>query len=151
MASYLVLRPPGVNREPESVRFVKDGFSFAALVFPLIWMLFHRLWIYALAFFILQMALATAIELMGFGPAGTLALLALNLLVALESGEIRRSYMTARGWVLDAVVVADSIDMAEEIYFSSAEPAVRPAVATTGPARPGLAPAFGLFDTSGGR
>jgi hypothetical protein len=152
MASYVVMKPPGVQDKPESIRFIRDGFSWAALVFPLPWMLIHRMWIYSLIFVLVSAVLAMVINGFGDGMAGTGALFALNLLVALESGEIRRHHLSSKGWVQDGVVVASSLDEAEEFYFSFREaPVIHKAFQGAGPMQAATMPAFGLFEQAKGR
>lgn len=68
MASYLILTPPGTpdrseasDRYRDGTRFIRDGFSWKAFVFPSLWMLYHRLWLHAVAAVLLQ---GFALELM---------------------------------------------------------------------------------------
>lgn len=149
MASYTVMTPPGGNGEPDSARFIRDGFSFWAFVFPLFWMLWHRMWLYALLLFLLIAFIGAVAEDLGAPGAIALAQLALSLLVGLESGAIREAHLRSKGWTLKAAFSAENIDQAEEIYFSSAEwPSQRPAPARGFlPARgPTGGPVLGLFD-----
>lgn len=166
MASYLVLTPPGTRSGAESARFIPDGFSFFALVTPVFFMLYHRLWVYAVLLVILEALIGLAI---GYGggsdTAAALLILSLSVLIALESGQIRARYLMALGWQLDGVVVADHIDDAEALYFSASAaqgpvppPALSPPASTgwssvsagTGLRQP-VGPALGLFDFGKGR
>lgn len=48
MTVYTVLEPPPSGddlRDAERVAFVRDGFSWLALLFPLLWLLWHRMWL----------------------------------------------------------------------------------------------------------
>ena len=123
MASYLILTPPaGPDRNHDRTRFVRDGFSLAAFVFPALWMLFHRLWLHAAAALLLQ---AAAIELMrrpGYFAAGFAILLAVRLLAALEGRHAFYQDLIASGWRMTALVSADSLAAAEEMYFSDMAP-----------------------------
>lgn len=151
MASYVVMKPPGVHDKPDSIRFIRDGFAWAALVFPFPWMLFHRMWIYSLIFLIVSAGLAMVADTFGDGLAGTAVLLALNMLVALESGEIRQRHLSSKGWVQDTVVVAGTLDEAEEIYFLSREaPVIQKAFRSDVPVQAPTVPAFGLFEHARG-
>lgn len=149
MASYLVMTPPGGADEPDSARFIRDGFSFWAFVFPLFWMLWHRMWLYALLLFLVIAFIGAFAEDLRAPGAIAIAQFALSLLVGLESGTIREAHLRSKGWALRAAFTAESLDQAEEIYFSSASwPSPRPAPAAGfTPARgPADAPALGLFD-----
>lgn len=156
MASYLVLTPPGTREDPMTIRFVRDGFSLAALVVPVFWMLYHRMWLFAIGLIAVEAAVGVAIEMTGATGAGTLVALSLALLIALESGQIRAWHLISKGWSVTEIVVADSIDTAEEIYFSNHaatfEPDMPAPAFIPGP-RTALAsaPALGLFDYGKGR
>ncbi|MDE1996954.1 MAG: DUF2628 domain-containing protein [Rhizobiaceae bacterium] len=118
MASYLILTPPsGTDRNQDRTRFIRDGFSLAAFVFPALWMLFHRLWLHAAAAFLLQ---AAAIELLrrpGYLAAGVAILLAVHLLAALEGRYAFQQNLIGSGWRMTALISADSLATAEEMYF----------------------------------
>lgn len=151
MASYLVLKPQGGRVDPDSVRFVRDGFSWFALFFPLVWMLFHRMWLYALMLFVVQLGIGLAGEALGVPGATGVVLVGLNLLVALESGAIRERFLRSAGWSVAAVVSADTIDDAEALYFSQeAVAGVPPAAFPTAVQPPRHArggTALGLFES----
>ena len=121
MASYLVMKPSGAVRDPDSVRFIRDGFSWFALVVPLIWMLFHRMWLFAVLFLAAQFVVAFGSDLLGCPEAGSIVLLGMNLLVALESGMLRERNLLSGGWTTVAVLSADSIEDAETLYFHGLE------------------------------
>ena len=156
MASYLVLTPPDNRPDPMAIRFVRDGFSWAALVVPVLWMLSHRMWLFAIVLIAVEAGVGVAIEMTGAAGAGTLVALSLALLIALESGQIRAWHLMSKGWTVTDIVVADHLDTAEEIFFSqhpgSAE-AVKPAPVPVADPRlaTGSAPALGLFDYGRGR
>lgn len=151
MASYLVLTPPVTVQDPMEIRFVRDGFSLAALVFPVLWMLYQRLWLFALGLVALEAVLGIAIGMTGATGAGILVALALALLIALESGQIRAAHLMLKGWVVSDIIVADSLDTAEQIYFSAQAPrpdGQRPVPPLVPGTRAGQVsgPALGLFD-----
>lgn len=150
MASYVVMRPPGLQGDANAVRFIRDGFSAFALVFPPVWMLANRLWLYAVLFVLVTTGFAAGAEALGAGMTATPILTALNLLVALESGEIRQRHLLATGWRIDAVVSADNLDQAEEIYFSSRGQAGGTPSASA-PAQAFGIPVLGLFNDARGR
>ncbi|MBA4786181.1 MAG: DUF2628 domain-containing protein [Rhizobiales bacterium] len=161
MKSYLVLTPPG-GTDPDHNRtiFLADGFSWLALIFPWIWLLTKRLWLAAAIVFLLQLLAGRLIQVAGFEVAGFLFALAINLAVALEGRHFYSETLIRRGWTLDAVLTADTLDTAEELYFSgqqSPEIPERPAApdwARRGEARPGTGwdqGGIGIFDHHGGR
>ncbi|MDI7863003.1 DUF2628 domain-containing protein [Rhizobiaceae bacterium n13] len=162
MASYLALTPPG---GPESsnrpIRFIRDGFSFLAFLFPVLWLAFNRLWLPAVLALVLQAASAEMSRIPGLLPAGLALGLALSLLTALEGRNLLARTLQLKGWRLEGVINADSVESAEEIYAgqsASAATTQMPAPdwgkaetnAQTGTVRRD-APAIGLFPYDGGR
>lgn len=122
MAGYLVLTGPfsdGVKFE--KARFIKDGFSWLALIFGPLWLLVNRAWLAGTVTLILSVALTVLSAFEPFGFAAMAASLALNLFIALEGREWKARAMVKRDWQLQDVVVAASLDEAEELFFSSAE------------------------------
>lgn len=152
MASYVVIKPPGLQGDAASVRFIRDGFSRLALVSPPVWMLVHRLWLHAVLFVIVATGLTVCADALGAESAGIPVIIALNVLVALESGEIRQRHFLSKGWTIDAVIAADNLDQAEEIYFSSAGRAANTqAPVASYPAGVLGASVLGLIDDARGR
>jgi hypothetical protein len=159
LRSYLVLTPPGgADRDHRSTLILADRFSWTALLFPWIWLAWHRLWLTALAVFVIQVASGILIDMPGLWLAGTLLGLAINLLVALEGRNHYANSLLRRGWTLEAVISARDLQTAEDIYFSGLpQPETRPlpssadwAAKAKQPPSPGWqGPALGLFDHGG--
>lgn len=160
MASYLIMTPPG-GPDPvhTKTRFVRDGFSIWAFLFPTLWLLWHRQWLLAIAAFLLQGIGSQLMNRDGFGPAGLAVLFGTSLLAALEGRRVYAEDLVARGWKQEALVSASRLAEAEDIYFAEAENASNadiPISASDIPrsgapsARPG-GPALGLIGYDGGR
>ncbi len=165
MASYLILTPPGApnrsgisNRYRDETRFIRDGFSWAAFLFPTFWMLFHRLWLHAVAAFLLQGIALELIRQPGFFVAGAAIWLGVHLLSGLEGPDAVGQRLINRGWEIENLVSARDLATAEEIHFSQVEQEPEgdiPSNNWTIPAtnknssRPG--PSFGLPGYDGGR
>lgn len=153
MASYLAMKPSGSAHNPDAVRFVRDGFSWFALVLPLIWMLFNRMWLIALLFFAAQFVVAFGSDLLGHPEAGSVLLLGMNVLVALESGVLRERALLSKGWTTEAVISADTIDDAETLFFHGLDLPVTmpaPAPAANRPSRnPWGGASLGPFESYG--
>ena len=131
MASYLVLTPPGgPETDHARTRFVRDGFSLIAFLFPGLWLLAKRLWLSgALALILQTLAIAIARQ-PGLFFAGLALALAVSILVALEGPSLVTGDLERKGFALDGIVVADDIDTAEELYFND------PATAAATPSGP---------------
>lgn len=158
MASYLVLTPPGgPETDHARTRFVRDGFSLVAFLFPGIWLLTKRLWLAGILALVLQALAVSIAQQQGFLFAGLALTLAVSTLAALEGPSLVAGNLERKGWVLDGIIVADDIDAAEELYFNDPETAAAgsafdwsalPAPKNT---RRAASSALGLFDFDGGR
>ena len=126
MAFYVFHLPKEIPaRAPqavESLRVVKDGFSWPALIFPLPWLLLNRLWLGAALFFAIYMLLTYAAKLLGASDGMVmLVMFALALFVGLEAGTLKNYGLRKRGFVPVKGVVAKSQEEAELKFFSSLE------------------------------
>lgn len=162
MASYLVLTPPGGPQASDRpIRFIRDGFSLLAFLFPVLWLACNRLWLPAVLAFVLQAASAELTRHPGLLPAGLALGLSLSLLTALEGRNLLARTLQLKGWRLDRVITAQSLASAEEIYAGQSasaatnplpalgrvEAQTKPMASTAGRD----APAIGLFPYDGGR
>ena len=160
MKSYLVLTPPG-GSDPDHRKTIvmADRFSWLALLFPWIWLLTKRLWLPAIAVFLLQAIASQLTQVAGLGLVGFLCALSINLLVALEGRHFYSEVLIRRGWALQDVITAADLETAEELYFAGQQQARTELPAVAGWARPSAAPSstewnqggIGLFDHQGGR
>src|SRR5260221_4731277 len=98
MAVYTVHVP--LSRDgasaPERFVFVRDGFSFAALLFGPLWMLRHRMWLALLGYSVVTAALALGLRLHASAGAGAVVWALFARLVWVEAGTLRR-FHTLRG------------------------------------------------------
>jgi hypothetical protein len=118
-SSYLVLTAPGgADIKHEKTRFIRDGFTVLGFLFPWIWLAVHRLWLYAVAAFLLQSIGGALMEQPSLWLVGFAVTIGTSLLVGLEGQNLRVRNLAAKGWQDDALVSADTVDVAEEIYFS---------------------------------
>jgi len=153
MASYLVLEPPEAASDgAEKAALIRDGFSLPAFILPLIWFLWHRMWIEALTVLVFGVALALLdARLGGALPVSILSIL-FSFLIGLEAAALRAAALERRGWRPWGVIEARRREEAELRYASEAgrpEPA-RGAAPTAMP-RPfqppkAVGPAVGLLD-----
>ncbi|AGS19934.1 DUF2628 domain-containing protein [Rhizobium etli] len=118
-SSYIFLTPPGGgSAATDEVRTIRDGFTWLGFLFPWAWLLVHRLWLHAAAAFLLQGIGAALMDEPGMGPAGAAIMLGVNILVGLEGQNFRIRNLAAKGWNEDALVAADKLDIAEQVYFA---------------------------------
>ncbi|UIK05481.1 DUF2628 domain-containing protein [Neorhizobium galegae] len=162
MRSYLVLTPPndprsGPERDLQSILVLRDGFSWLALLFPWIWLFWHRLWIAGSVVLLVQIGSGILMQVPGFWTAGLLLGFATSLLTALEGRHYRSEALIHRGWALGTVISAHDLRTAEEIYFSGLpQPEQQPmpvsaewAKQAKPPAAGWQAPHMGLFEHGG--
>jgi hypothetical protein len=157
MAIYTVHAPPGagVGERDEDIRFVKDGFSVAALLVPVIWLLWQRMWLVLLAW----LAAAFLVSRLAYFAGDTAAVvvgLVFAVWFALEARTMLRWTLARRGYVMIGVVEGVDREAAERRFFETwllggtvapAEPPPptnRPAGAWTGGK-----PIIGLFPAKG--
>lgn len=123
MTIYAVLTPPDASpanfteSDADRTLFIKDGFCWPALFIPMIWTLWHRLWLVFLGY----LAVAVAIEALSFafgGPAVGISAALFALLFAFEANNLRRWTMERRGWTFAGAIAAGDRDEAEVRFFS---------------------------------
>jgi hypothetical protein len=162
MASYTIHLPPGVTRAEAAstgrLRLVRDGFSLFALILPLIWLLWNRLWLILLAWIAAVIGIEALARFAGEVPASIVAVL-FALWFAVEARDLQRWTLARRGWQDAGVVVASHADEAErrvvEAWLTAptaTAPAAPPAHPIASASRSAAPPsAIGLFPSPGGR
>ena len=104
----------------KGVLFVKDGFSWPAFFIPLLWMLWHRLWLPLVGY----VGVVALVVLAGYGFSwpdnltGGMGLLA-NLFVGLEGNNFRRRALARRGFEEVADIVANDGEEASYRFFAA--------------------------------
>lgn len=164
MASYLVMEQPdyqsGLDEKVKAgAILVRDGFHFFGFLVPVLWLLYHRLWIEALFVLAAMIALSGLGSLAGLGAAAPILSLLVSLYVGLEGSTLKLAALRRRGWRDAGVVEAENASDAETRYFFDAgeksdEPLAQPAapVAASAPIilpRQPSGPALGLFSYPG--
>lgn len=119
MASYIVLEAPGgPDKNHSNTKFIADRFSWLALFFPWLWLALHRLWLYGALVFVLQLALGNLAAASSYSSLGFWLAFGISVLVALEGRNLMVNRWISRGWQVKAVIPADSLDAAEQVYYS---------------------------------
>ena len=157
MAIYSVYVPreaaPGSSAALDKAVLARDGFHWLAFFFPILWLLFNRLWLALLLFLILSIGMSAAAQALGFPQVGIGAAgLLLSLLAGLTASDIQGWTLCRRGWRLADIVVAPDQEAAERRFFERwlTRPARGPGYgAPAAPARP-VQPVLGLFPEAGG-
>ena len=124
MTAFAVYEPPreapGLLERADNLAFVKDGFSWPALFVPLLWLIYHRMWIELVVLLAVSLGLQWAF---GTDPQGqTLAAwasLAVGVLFAFEANDLRSSALERRGYRLAGVASGRDRTEAERAFFTA--------------------------------
>lgn len=135
---------------------VRDGFALLAFIAPLLWLLWHRLWLEAILVFLAAAIIAALGNFTGLGAVLPALSLVVSAYIGVEGQAMRLARLRRLGWREAAVIEAGNRAEAEIRYFSDANvrqsdqrtdhPAMPP---TTVPAKPAAGPALGLFEYPG--
>ena len=96
--------------------FVKEGFSWPALLIAELWLLFRRMWIVFFAYVAVALVL-TAIDQQVGGPLPGVFLALAHFVFALEGNQLRRWTLRRRGYRLVDVVEGARLYEAELRFF----------------------------------
>ncbi|HUZ32717.1 MAG TPA: DUF2628 domain-containing protein [Xanthobacteraceae bacterium] len=167
MPVFTVHEPPrraaDAVSDPERIVFVREGFSFWALLFTVLWMARYRMWLVLVLYLVITGIVETAMHLAGVGVAGiALVGLAIALLVGMEAATLRRFALRRRGFRDIGIVSGADLEDAERRFFDSwvgsvAEQRSPPPAASGGPSAPSVPPVppshppdiVGLFPEAG--
>lgn len=156
MASFVVMERPGSSGGPRDFEVVRDGFHWLALIFPLFWFLFHRMWIEAAVVLVLGLGLGALMDYAGLDWLWPFSF-AVALFAGFEASALRVAALRRAGWREWGVVEGRDRERAELRYLEQggatsgsliADPL--PAASATA-ARIGSGPALGLFSYPDGR
>jgi len=117
MTSYVVMEPP--SRRTDDAVLVRDGFHILALLLPVVWLLYHRLWLEALVVLAAGVVLGSLGSWFDIGATAPVASLMLAIFVGLEGSAMKISALRRRGWREWGVVEADNAEDAEIRYLSA--------------------------------
>jgi hypothetical protein len=118
MRYYSVHAPDDEPDSPERFVFIKDGFSWPALFVPILWMLWHRLWLALVYYVVFVLLIAWTGRLANEDIAVVVAIL-WSLLFALEANSIRRLSLEDRGWDEVGSSFGKDITEAEARFFAT--------------------------------
>jgi hypothetical protein len=117
MAWWTVHSKPG--KGADDVVFIREGFNWWALLFPLPWLVIKGMWIILLIALGAQFAIWAAAEALGLSEAMRLILsLSINLILAFEGNTLLRWTCEQRGFDELGLVHGDDLDEAEYRFFT---------------------------------
>jgi Protein of unknown function (DUF2628) len=118
MRVYSVHAPPEEPISPEEFLFVKDGFSWPALFFPVLWILWHRMWLTLVWYIVFVLAVAWAGRLGGDNLGTTIAIIG-AVFFALEANNFRRLSLEGRGFSEVGAASGRNYSEAETRFFGA--------------------------------
>jgi hypothetical protein len=117
MAWWTAHNKPG--KGADDVVFIREGFSWWALLFPLLWLAFKGMWIVLLLALAAQFLIWSVAEALGFSEFMRLVFsCAINLILAFEGNNLLRWTYERRGFTELGLVHGDDLDEAEYRFFS---------------------------------
>ena len=124
MTVYSVYEPPvaatDVIERADRLAFVREGFSWVALLVPLVWLLYHRMWIEFVVLLLVYVGLQLAFGGDAQGQALTAwAALAISVLFAFEANDLRAASLERRGYRLAGVASGRDRTEAERSFFAA--------------------------------
>lgn len=126
MRIYTVHAPPGKapgdSVDGTRLVFIKDGIAWFALLVPVLWILWHRLWLTLLYYVAFVLIVAWIGRLASEDLAAVGAILG-QILFALEANNIRRWSLHSRGWDDVGESFGRNRNEAEMRYFLEPAPA----------------------------
>lgn len=115
-----------MDERATELEFVREGFTWLALVIPALWFLFHGLWRGLLLYLLVSIVIVSALtelgvsgQIVGFGG------LVINLIFAFEARDIQRAALERNGYVLQAVVSGSSLAECERRFITEWLPAAK--------------------------
>ncbi len=118
MRVYTVHVDPLSAADDAGAVLVRDGFSWPAALFSVLWALYHGLWEWALVLLVAGAAIGAAAVWLGLDPASQAVVeIGYMALVGWSAGDMRRVALARRGFRLIDVVVGDDLAAAEKRFF----------------------------------
>ncbi len=119
MASFVVLTPPDDPEAPERAEIIRDGFAWFALIIPVFWLLWHRLWFSAALMLLASVGVVLGMDTFpDWTAAFFTAAVLLSIYVALEGNGLRIARRERQDWQVDAIIEAPNGATAEAIYLA---------------------------------
>jgi hypothetical protein len=152
---YTIHEPAAAPADPlaraDATQFVKEGIAWWALIFPLLWLLYHRMWIVLAGFVALLILIEAGSSLAGLedAAAGWITIV-VTLIFALEANDLRRWTLARAGFVTVGAVSGRDRTECELRYFSQWPDAPVSPASRGGMGKPTSAPAAKKGSGAGG-
>ena len=109
-----------MTERADRLAFVKEGFSWPAFFVPLLWLLYHRMWIEFVVLLLIYIAVGLAVGADTQGQALSAWIsLAISVLFAFEANDLRSAALERRGYRLVGVASGHGRMDAERSFFTA--------------------------------
>lgn len=105
-----------MDDDPARVTLARSGFSWLALLVPLLWLFYLRMWLEAGVYIAISL-----VFLLWMGPIGMVLQLALHVFLGFEANTFYEESLSRRGYRLEDIVLAQDRLEAERIVFGGRE------------------------------
>ena len=124
MTVYSVYEPPAeapdLMQRADRLAFVKEGFSWSALLVPLLWLLYYRMWIELIVLVLIYIVLQIVFGSDAQGQVLTAwASFAIGVLFAFEANDLRAASLERKGYRLAGVASGRDRTDAERSFFTA--------------------------------
>ncbi len=118
MRVYTVLVDPAATDNDQDAVLLREGFSWPAALFTVLWALYHRLWLWAAILLAVGTVLGAGAGWLGLDPVSRAAIqLGYLALVGLHANDWRRRRLAKRGYIFAGVAVGRNLVTAEQRFF----------------------------------
>lgn len=135
--------PAGIMARADATRFVKEGMAWWALFLPMVWLLYHRMWLIFVGFVVAMFALEFGLYYAGVPDSISMwTSILFSIVFAMHANDLRRWTLSRRGFSMVGAVSGKGQRECELKYFASwpeTEPPVKP---PSTPAKPVNLPAI---------
>ncbi len=112
--------PGNISERADGVAFVKEGFAWLALAFPLLWLLYNRMWMVLAGFVGVMAAMQIGLAAAGLvDEVAVWAMIALSLVFAFQANDLLRWSLARKGYRLAGPVTGSSRAACEARFFDA--------------------------------
>lgn len=127
--SYTVYEPDEVKEQlveqADELVFIKDGFAFWAMIFPIFWLMYHRLWLPLVGFIVVLGILQILAYLFEISQdSQTMMFVGISFAFGFLANDIRRIVLERRDYQLVGAVAGVSQLECERRFFDNWSPLV---------------------------
>ena len=125
--SYTIYEPLAPQKEllarADELIFVKDGFSFWAMIGSVFWMIYHHLWIPLIGFLLAIGLLSALAHLFGADPgAGGILFVGLSIALGFLANDIRRAVLERQQYKMIGAIAGHTKIECERRFFNDWSP-----------------------------